>query len=136
MHGLVFPYEAQLSHFSFEKLTLNGKNILSMLCKVIPDVTEDKSIFMQDGVPAHYYRPIVNYLNNHFPKSWIDRDDSLWNGFRYCHILCLVTFFSLGHIKGMVHWSHPIHLDELENKICTVFHQIDERLGRDMPLHC
>lgn len=112
--------------------TVNGENYLSMLQKVLPDVTGRRSVFMQDGASPHFYKPVINYLNLEFPNRWIGRRGNLLEWPPRSPDLTPCDFFLWGHVKELVYRSHPQTLDELENSIRDAFHNVNEQLCRDV----
>lgn len=59
---------------------LNGVRYLDFLQNALPEYLEDiplatraRMYFQQDGAPAHYVRPVTQYLNETYPGRWIGR---------------------------------------------------------------
>ena len=101
-----------------------------MLQSVLSRITKLGSIFVHDWAPAHYYRPVINYLNSNFSNRWIGRPGNLLEWPPRSPDLTPCDFFLWEHVKEMVYRSHPQTLDKLEDSICIAFHGIDERLCR------
>lgn len=114
----------------FFRETVKGENYLSMLQDALPNIIELGSIFMQDGAPAHYYRPVINYLNSNFPNRWIGRRGNLLEWPPRSPDFTPCDFFLWGHLKEIVYKSHPQSLGELEDSIRTAFSGLNGRLCR------
>ena len=63
---------------------LNGALYLDFLNTQLPTFFDDLPLgirqnmwFMQDGAPAHFSRPVIDYLNTNFPDRWIGRGSQM-----------------------------------------------------------
>ena len=90
----------------------------------MPELLEDVPIidlqnmwFQNDGCPAHYARPVREYLNQEYPGRWIGR---------LGHILSL-DFFYWGCLKDRVYSKSIATLDELRQKITQAAEHINCR---------
>lgn len=112
---------------------LNGATYLYFLQNNLPTLLEDVPLniyremwYQQDGCPAHYARPVREYLNEEYPDRWIGRLGSiLWPP--RSPDLNPVDFFYWGCIKEKV-YSKPIeNLLELRQKIDAASEEIKAR---------
>lgn len=112
---------------------LNGNNYLEFLQNDLPTLLEDVPLniyrdmwFQQDGCPAHYARPVRDYLNREYPDRWIGRLGSiLWPP--RSPDLNPLDFFYWGCIKEKV-YSKPIqNLTELRQRIAETAEEINTR---------
>ena len=115
--------------FFFREI-VKGENYLSMLQSVLSRISKLGSIFMQDGAPANYYQPVINYLHVNFPNCWIGCRGNLSEWPPRSPDLTPCDVFLWGHVKENVNKSHPQTVNELEDSIRTAFRGIDERLCR------
>lgn len=102
------------------------QNDLQTLLEDVPLSTYREMWFQQDGCPAHYARPVRDYLNTEYPGRWIGRRGSiLWPP--RSPDLNPLDFFYWGFIKEKV-YSKPIqNLAELRRKIVEAAEEINAR---------
>ena len=92
--------------------TLNGQKYLSFLENDLGPLLEDVPLdlrrhmwFQHDGAPAHYARPVQEWLHRHFPKRWIGRGDARvpvgWPP--RSPELTAMDFFLWGYVKNQVY---------------------------------
>jgi hypothetical protein len=92
----------------------------------LPLVVLLNPIWLQlDGAPAHFARPVRQWLNNNYPRRWIGRRGFIAWPPRSCDITPL-DFFLWGHIKTIVYRTAPNSEQELRN----VQGSIRRRLGK------
>ena len=90
---------------------LNGEYFLHFLQEELPILLEDLPLnvrqqlwFQLDGCPAHYSRPVRNWLNisKHYPERWIGRSGPVAWPARSPELTPL-DFFLWGHLKALVY---------------------------------
>lgn len=96
---------------------LNGEYFLHFLQEELPVLLEDLMLnvrqrlrFQLDGCPAHYSRPVRNWLNIHYPERWIGRGGPVAWPARSPDLTPL-DFFLWGHLKALV-YRNPIRTRE------------------------
>lgn len=88
---------------------LNGENYLQflrtslqMLLDNVPIINLHNFIYQQDGAPAHYSAPVVEWLNETYPNRWIGRNGPiLWPP--RSPDLTPLDFYLWGYLKGEVY---------------------------------
>ena len=115
--------------------TMNGERYLEMLRdQVWPIVSQwDNAadlIFMHDGAPPHFARPVREWLDQHFPQHWIGRQGPQeWPARSPDLTPC--DFFLWGWAKEQVYRAKPGNLDELEAEIEQVFANVTQEFLRN-----
>ncbi|GBP60453.1 hypothetical protein EVAR_37489_1 [Eumeta japonica] len=95
---------------------------LNFLQNDLPELLEDVPLsdvqnmwFKNYGCPAHYIRPIREYLNEEYPERWIGRlGPVLWPP--RSPDLNLLDFFYWGRLKDRVYTKPISTLDELRHR--------------------
>lgn len=107
----------------FFRESLNGPRYLNFLQNQLPqlleevdDIEREQMWIQHDGAPAHYYREVREFLNNHYPQKWIGRDGFIAWPPRSCDLTPL-DFFMWGYIKDRVYMSPPTTPEDMENRI-------------------
>lgn len=112
---------------------LDGNSYLNFLQNGLPELLEDVPLsnlqnmwYQNDGCPAHYARPVREYLNQEYPGRWIGRlGPILWPP--RSPDLNPLDFFYWGCIKDRI-YSKPITtLGDLRQKIDEAAHHINGR---------
>lgn len=102
---------------------LDGNRYLEFLQNELPVLLEDEPLnnlqniwFQNDGCPAHYARPVRDYLNQEYPGRWIGRlGPILWPP--RSPDLNPLDFFYWGCLKDLVYAKPIATLDELRERI-------------------
>jgi hypothetical protein len=81
------------------------------------------AVFQQDGAPAHFSRPVREFLDETFPGHWIGRGGSVeWPP--YSPDLTPCDFWLWGMLKDQV-YSAPLRtIEELKERISVVIQNI------------
>ena len=109
--------------------TVNGENYLAMLQEFIPTIPR-RGIFMQDGAPPHFYRPVIEYLNNQLPGRWMGRRVNFLEWPARSPDLTPCDFFLWGYVKEKVYQASPQNLADLRTQIEEVFNGISPKICR------
>lgn len=103
--------------------TLTGVRYLHILQNILPALLEDIPLneretmwWQQDGAPPHYARQVTTYLDTTFRERWIGRNGTIHWPARSPDMTPL-DFFLWGYLKGLVYFTQPTDLDDLQNKI-------------------
>ena len=106
--------------FFFEE-NINGEAYLNMLRTCfIPSLqprTLSNCIFQQDGAPAHFARPVRQFLDETFPGRWLGRCGPLIWSARSPN-LSAMDFFLWGHLKTQVYFKKTETIQQLKDAIC------------------
>lgn len=102
---------------------LNGVTYRQFLEETLPQLLEDVPLiertntwFMHDGAPAHFSRPVREYLDERFAHQWIGREGTqLWPP-RSADLNPLDYFF-WGYLKSLVYATPVIDEDDLRDRI-------------------
>ena len=106
--------------FFFEE-NINGEAYLNMLrACFIPSLqprTLSNCIFQQNGAPAHFARPVRQFLDETFPGRWLGRCGPLiWSA--RSPDLSPLDFFLWGHLKTQVYSKKTETIQQLKDAIC------------------
>lgn len=114
----------------FLRENLRGERYLRMLQdEIFPEISQvagnniENVMFQQDGAPPHYYRPVSDFLNGHFPGRWIGRRGPVEWPARSPDLTPL-DFFLWGYLKSKVYRTRPETIEELEQRITEVCRNI------------
>lgn len=81
-----------------------------------PDIPDNSLWYQQDGAPAHYTRPVRQYLDTVFPGRWIGRRGAIEWPARSPDLTPL-DFFLWGYLKSKVYVNRPNNIEELKIRI-------------------
>jgi hypothetical protein len=103
---------------------LNGNSYYEFLTRDLPGLLEEvpqqlrRDIwFMHDAAPPHFSVRVRNYLNHHFRRRWIGRNDPHHWPARSPD-LTPMDFYFWGHIKELVYKEGEVEtMEELRNLI-------------------
>jgi hypothetical protein len=113
--------------------TINGQRYLAMLQQqVIPALqlfpSFEHLVFMQDGAPPHWARPVRQFLDNTFPMRWMGRGSPAYQWPPRSPDLTPMDFFLWGYLKSKVYTDNAFpNLDALKQRIvqeCAVIPQL------------
>jgi hypothetical protein len=118
---------------------LNGHNFLNFLRGDFQELQDNlplvvllNPIWLQlDGAPAHFARPVRQWLNNNYPRRWIGRRGFIAWPPRSCDITPL-DFFLWGHIKTIVYRTAPNSEQELRQRILNAAQTITPQMLRNV----
>ena len=120
---------------------MNGERYLELLQeRVWPIVSAwdnaNNIVFMQDGAPPHFARPVREWLDDHFPERWMGRQGPHeWPARSPDLTPC--DFFLWGWAKEQVYCAKPRNLDELEAQIEQVLTNVPpdflQKAANDVP---
>lgn len=113
--------------------TLTAEHYLQIL-RQVSNILDDIPLeevrncwFQQDGAPPHNARPSVQYLNEHFPNSWIGtRGPVAWPP--RSPDITPMDFFLWGYIKNWVYKHNFNNLQELRNCVEDAFNSITQEM--------
>ncbi|CAK1591656.1 unnamed protein product [Parnassius mnemosyne] len=112
---------------------LDGNSYLNFLQNDLQELLNDVPLsdlqnmwFQNDGCPAHYARPVREYLNQEYPGRWIGRlGPILWPP--RSPDLNPLDFFYWGCLKNRVYSKPIVTLDELRRNITQAADYINSR---------
>lgn len=81
-----------------------------------PDIPNDSLWYQQDGAPAHFTRPVREYLDSVFPGRWIGRRGPIEWPARSPDLTPL-DYYLWGYLKSKVYINRPNNIDELKTRI-------------------
>jgi transposase len=114
----------------FFQNNINGANYLEMLEEFVDEIPlgmAERCYFQQDGAPAHYARPVKDFLDMQFPGRWIGRGGPIdWPP--YSPDLTPLDFWLWGMLKNVVYSSPISNIEELKLKI----HEATSSIPADM----
>ena len=100
-------------------LTITKERYTEMLIDIFPDDSNDvtsRTIFMQDGAPAHTSRMAMDWLETRFQGKLIsNKSDFIWPP--RSPDLNPLDFFLWGYMKQKIHEAHPGSLAEVKQLI-------------------
>jgi hypothetical protein len=107
--------------YFFDDETVNGRHYLDMLKDYFYPIMQrkrihNKIIFQQDGVPAHFFKQVREWLNEKFDGRWIGRGGPISWAPRSPDLTPL-DFFLWGFIKTNVYKTKVNGIDDLKNRI-------------------
>lgn len=112
---------------------LDGAAYLDFLQHQLPNLLEDVPLsiyrdmwFQQDGCPAHYARPVREFLNQEYPNRWIGRSGQITWPPRSPD-LNPIDFFYWGTVKEIVYQKPIENLEELRQRIQDAADHINSR---------
>ena len=113
--------------------TLNGDIYLDFLRNQLPNLLEDVPLnilrdmwYQHDGCPAHYARPVRNYLSEEYPDRWIGRlGPIVWPP--RSPDLNPLDFFYWGCLKEKVYSKLIQSRAELQRRIFVAAEEINSR---------
>lgn len=111
--GLFGPY--------FFNGTVTGESYFNLLNDTLWPVLSTRNdlndlMWQQDGAPPHYYLPVRQWLDNHFPNKWIGlRGPVEWQP--HSLDLTLPDFFLWGVLRNDVYKNKPNNIDDLKAAI-------------------
>jgi hypothetical protein len=106
---LIGPFflPARLTGIAYEQF-LNEE--LPMLLEEVPLATRMAMAYQHDGCPAHYYRGVRQWMDNHYPERWTGRGGPIpWPARSPDLTPC--DFYIWGHMKALV-YDRPIQSQE------------------------
>lgn len=92
------------------------ENILPLLMECIPLQIRKTMWIQQDGAPAHNAKVVIDYLNQHFPQSWLGTRGPLEWPPRSPDLTPL-DFFLWGYLKNNVYSEQSTSLNDLKERI-------------------
>lgn len=123
----------------FFRENLNGDRFLTFLqgdfdntLDDIPLLERNHSYLQLDGAPIHGTRPVVEWLETHFPNKWIGRNSPVINWPPRSPDLTPVDFFLWGHLKNEVYRNRPRDINELCARITASCNNIDRQVLRNV----
>lgn len=135
-------YGALLGNYTigpyFFDIRLNGQEYLNFLnnhlfhlLEHVPLETRRNMWLQHDGAPAHYFRNVREYLDDHFGGKWIGRGGPVrWPA--RSPDLTPIDFFLWGHIKNIVYRIPPTTADDMKIRIRDAFRGIDADMMRNV----
>lgn len=100
-----------------------------------PDQVHDDIWLQHDGAPAHFARPVREFLDNCFPGRWIGRrGPTEWPP--RSPDLTPLDFFLWGYLKSKVYVVRPQNLEELKNRISDEMRRITPEVIRNVQEEC
>ena len=116
-----------------EALTVTKERYTAMLAEIFPDDSDDvntKTVFQQDGAPAHTSRMVIDFLNHRFSGRLISKSSNLLWPPRSPDLNPL-DFYFWSHMKQKVHEGSPQTRMEVKNLISAFVSSISpDLLGR------
>ena len=80
-------------------------------------------IFQQDGAPPHWGLAVCQFLNDTFPETWIERDDSIQWPPRSPDITPS-DFFLWGYVKDIVYRTKVRDVSDLQQRMIETLHTV------------
>lgn len=94
----------------------------------IPLLERANSYLQLDGAPIHGTRPVVAWLENHFPNKWIGRRSPVINWPPRSPDLTPADFFLWGHLKNEVYKTRAGDINELCARITAECNNIPRQV--------
>ena len=110
-------------------LTVTKERYVDVLKEAFPEDDEDdqRSIYMQDGAPAHTSRMAMDWLQMRFPGRLIsNKSDFVWPPRSPDLNPC--DFFLWGYMKQEIHRAQPGSTEDVKQKIREFMAEISEDL--------
>lgn len=119
--GVIGPF------FIHENVT--GQSYLALLQQqFLPAVQQfhdfNSVVFMQDGAPPHWSRPVREWLSVNFPNRWMGRSSPNLPWPPYSPDLTPMDFFLWGWMKDVVYQEPIANVEVLEARIRLAFQQL------------
>lgn len=121
-------FEDKLIGPYFFESTVTKESYLHMLQNyLVPQLKQcrrfSRTVFQQDGAPAHWGLNVREFLNNNFPQRWIGRDGPIHWPARSPDLTPL-DYFLWGYVKSLIYKDRPDSTDNLKQRIIDVFQEI------------
>jgi len=115
---------------------VNSKNYLAMLANnFYPSLTRTEQrlfIFMQDGAPPHWSKPVRSWLDEKFKQRWMGRGSSNLPWPARSPDITPCDFFMWGFLKSKVYVQDILNIADLKEKITEAFLEITKDMLSDV----
>lgn len=97
----------------------------------LPRILRNEMVFMQDGAPPHFARPVRAHLDTIFGPRWVGRGGPIpWPARSPDLTPC--DYFLWGYVKTKVYSTPPTTPEDLQNRIREAFASINANMMRNV----